>query len=203
VRGDQAAEQLAEYLAKGVKVVDRRELAAMVREERAVGLGLELTHALPGRAREDLRTRPVWALLDELAETGEASALARWHEWESASKGRRQVGWSMGLRERFAPTIEELTDQQVVDQVVGDEDDDVIAWTADQWRAFIARPARAADLLEAAQHGGVAGALALLESWGDVACSIVTRDRGGPAPPASAHRAGRTGPAARAPVPIA
>lgn len=177
--GEAAAADLAEYLVKSVQVVDE----AAQRAATATGLGLELTHTMPGRAREGLKTQPVWSLLDDLVATGEASALARWNAWEQASKGRRQVGWSVGLRERFAPEVEELSDDQVVAEELGTEADDVLAWTADQWRSFIARPDRAVALLDAAAHGGRDAVVALVESWG-VECTIIGErteqgDRGG------------------------
>jgi hypothetical protein len=173
--GSEASSQLADYLAKSVQLGGLGAVAAEARREAlAAGLGLELTHGQPGRARADLATRPVWALLDDLAETGEASALARWHEWEAGSKGKRQVGWSVGLRERFAPSIEDVTDQAIVDQAVGDETDDVAAWTPDEWAEFIAHPTRATDLLDAAQHGGREAVHALLRAWG-ARCSMLDR----------------------------
>lgn len=163
--GAEASEDLAGYLAKSVQLEGSSDGVAD-------GLGLELTHGMAGRAQEGLATRPVWSLLDELAETGDASALHRWHEWESVSKGKRQVGWSAGLRERFAPTLEEVTDQEVVDQAVGDEHDDVAAWSCQQWRDFVARPERIPQLLEVAESGGRASVHALLESWGTV-CTLI------------------------------
>jgi hypothetical protein len=165
--GDQAASDLADYLAKSVELVD------VGPGELADGLGLELTHGMAGRASEAHKTRPVWSLLDDLVATGEASALRAWHEWEEVSKGKRQVGWSKGLRERFAPGIEEVSDQAIVDQVVGDERDDLVAWSADEWRGFIAHPTRALDLLVAAQSGGLRPVLDLLREWGEDSFTVV------------------------------
>ncbi|MEG5182129.1 protein rep, partial [Microcoleus sp. A2-D5] len=180
--GAQAAEQLAEYLAKSVQVgragANAEAIANAARVNLADGLGLELTHGMSGRAREGLATRPVWSLLDDLAETGEASALRRWHEWERGSKGKQQVGWSNGLRDRFASTLDEVTDQQIVDQAVGDEHDDVAAWTADEWREFVARPERVAELLEVGERGGRESVHALLIEWGTV-CTLIGPKAGG------------------------
>lgn len=161
--GENAADDLSSYLSKSVAVVDSPDLAA--------GLGLELTHGMAGRAREGLATRPVWSLLDDMAETGE---IGPWREWEKASKGRKQVGWSNGLRERFAPALDDLSDQAVVDQVLGDETDDLVWWTSDQWKVFVAHPTRARELLDVAQFGGRASVHALIEEWGDVSCSLIS-----------------------------
>lgn len=163
VTGDQAAERLAEYLAKSVSVIDQMK-AASAREATATGLGLELTHTMPGRARDDLKTRPVWALLDDLAETGE---VGPWWEWEAVSKGRKQVGWSNGMRKRFAPALEELSDEVIAEQELGSASDAAIRWTYDQWRAFVVQPGKAIRLREAAEVGGKAAAVALLDEWGD------------------------------------
>jgi hypothetical protein len=146
--GEDAAEQLADYLAKSVAVVDQAHNVA-------TGLGLELTHNRPGRTRGGLATRPVWSLLREARETGE---IGRWREWERVSKGKRQVGWSNGLRERFAPEVEEVTDQAIVDEEHGTWRDDVVGWSVDEWRVFIRQGALAVDLVEWVRVEGVAGA---------------------------------------------
>lgn len=161
--GDRAASDLADYLAKSVSVVDSEDLAA--------GLGLELTHGMAGRAREGLATRPVWSMLDEMAETGD---LTGWREWEKASKGKRQVGWSVGLRERFAPSLDEQTDDQIVAQEVGDETDDIAFWTAEEWAEFVAHPTHPTTLLNTAEVYGREQAQLALLSWG-VRCSIIDR----------------------------
>ena len=182
VAGEDAADQLAEYLSKSVSVLD-----GLKREAVATGLGLELTHSMPGRAREVQRTEPVWSILGDLVETGEASALRRWHEWESASKGRRQVGWSTGLRDRFAPMLEELEDQAVVDQQLGSEDDDLVRFTVKEWREIVRHPERIPDLLEAAEGQGLSAVKELLDGWG-VGYSEPVRVSGPQAAPAAEDR---------------
>lgn len=157
VRGDQASSKLADYLVKMVES-SSAELAA--------SLGLELTHSMPGRAAESFKTRPVWSLLDELVATGEKRSLDLWHEWEAGSKGKRQVGWSKGLRERFAPEVEELTDAEVVDQELGSAADDVLGWDFRQWREFVRVPGRLVELLEVSELGGAEAARELLDRWG-------------------------------------
>lgn len=156
VEGERAAGALGEYLAKMVDAP----------EERARSLGLELASSMPGRAAEGLRTRPVWSLLDELVRTGEAEALERWHEWERASKGKRQVGWSRGLRERFAPEVEDLGDDEIVQREFGTADDALVHLSASSWKELVAVPSRPVQLLEVTERSGAAGATALLEEWG-------------------------------------
>lgn len=145
VSGDQASDQLAEYLFK----------VAGNGDGQARSLGLELTHTQPGRARDDLKTRPVWSIFDEFTATGDADALARWHEWEAGSKGRRQVGWSKGLRARFAPELEELTDEEIAEREVGTADDDVLSITVEGYRVLVRTPAVLPLLLELTEAGDV------------------------------------------------
>lgn len=158
VTGPKACEQLGEYLAKFADAPDTRALGE--------GLGLELTHTMPGRSSDALRTRPVWALLDDVATLGDADSLGLWHEWEKASKGRKQVGWSVGLRERFAPTVEDRTDDEIAGEELGSRSDDVIALTAEAWRSLVARPHAPLFVIEALEGHGVEGARRALEMFG-------------------------------------
>lgn len=155
--GEQASAELADYLMKA------SEVAAV-----GASLGMELTHTRPGRARDDLRTRPVWALLGDLVETGE---IGPWREWERVSKGRKQVGWSNGLRERFAPVLEDVSDQEIVDEVVGSADDDLVLFDLDQWRAVVGTPGLALKLVEAAEIGP--GLVRLLVETEGIGCTLL------------------------------
>jgi hypothetical protein len=156
VRGEQASHDLGGYLSK----------LADSAEPSSDGLGLELTHGLAGRAASGLATRPTWAILDHLVRTGESQAMRLWHEWERVSKGKRQVGWSKGLRQQFAPEIEELSDDEIVDQEVGTDADDLVRWTAMQWREMVRVPARIAELLSYADSVGIEAVCSALDAWG-------------------------------------
>ena len=157
VSGDAAASELGRYLFKFAEASDA---------ERAVSLGLELAYSLPGRAAHGLRTRPVWSLLDDLVANGDAEALERWHEWERDSKGRRQVGWSTGLRAKFAPVLDEFTDDQVVSTEHGTAEDDLVLIEAAGWRTLVGMPAQMPRVLEAAESGGASAVSALLWALG-------------------------------------
>lgn len=156
VEGNRAAEAVGDYLAKMADSV----------EDRGTALGLELTHSQPGRTAVALRTRPHWGVLDEFVTTGDVDALALWHEWERHSKGKRQVGWSKGLRERFAPEVEERTDAEVVAEELGTAEDDLVRWTRLQWREFVRRPALLVELLDLAELGGASAVRQALDQWG-------------------------------------
>lgn len=156
VEGAAASEDLGGYLAKLADSVDGASDA----------LGLELTHGLGGRAARGLSTKPQWAILDHVVRTGESAAMRLWHEWERVSKGKRQVGWSRGLRDRFAPDLEELSDDSIVEQELGTKSDDVVRWSVRQWREMVKQPERIVLLLEVAEKVGPDGVCGLLDSWG-------------------------------------
>lgn len=178
-KGEEAGKKLGDYLAKS--------------------LGMELTHSASGRARGDLKTRPVWSLLDDLTSTGEARALARWHEWEAGSKGKRQVGWSVGLRERFGAELDEISDEAIVQEEQGSAEDDLIWFTLPQWNVFLGERghAGALRLLEVTEEHGPAGLRAWVFSWG-VECTLLNAaaepwgvGRGGREPPGGGGAADR------------
>jgi hypothetical protein len=153
VHGDEASDDLAGYLFK----------IAEGGLDSATGLGLELTHAQPGRSRSGLSTLPVSSLLERVRVMGDAEALDLWHEHERVSKGKRQVGFSKGLRERFAPSVDELSDEQVAELEHGSREDDLVRWDLDGWRQVVRDPTLPPLLLEAAEQGGVESVSALLD----------------------------------------
>jgi hypothetical protein len=157
VNGDQAAGELTEYLFK---------IAEQSLSEQALSLGLELTHSMPGRSSAGHKTRPVWSLIEDFVETGEVAMLKRWGEWERASKGRRQVGMSRGLRARFAPSVKEMTDEQIASQEVGTVEDDLVRFTRVGWGQMVRRPQLMAEALDAAEAGGMLALRQLLDVHG-------------------------------------
>jgi hypothetical protein len=145
--GTAASSDLAEYLFKVAGQAHGQDQGA--------ALGLELTHSHSGRARADLATKPVWSILDRLVQTGESDALHRWHEWEAGSKGRRQVGWSKGLRDRFAPLLVEVSDDELVEREMGSAEDDVVALTRAGWDRLVSMPFLLPMMLDALEDGGL------------------------------------------------
>lgn len=69
------------------------------------GLEVTLNHA---KNQKGDRFSP-WALLDYIDETGEAWAVDRFREYAQVMKGRRQLSWSRGLKERFG--VDEVSDE--------------------------------------------------------------------------------------------
>jgi hypothetical protein len=104
---------LGSYFAKGdyVDQVDAGKLA------------LEL-------ARGDLKTgkggnRTPFQILGDFIDQGDADDLDLWTEWEKASKGRRFLTWSRGLRDRLLE-VPEQTDEEIVLEELGTADDDLV-----------------------------------------------------------------------------
>lgn len=154
VDGERAGEDLAGYLAG-------------VAKSGADSMGMELTHSMPGRSRNGLKTRPPFELLADLVETGEKRALRLWHEWEKVSHGKRQVGWSKGLRDLLRVGVE-VRDEEIAAEELGSAQDDLVVIEAAGWTAMIRQPERIPLLLSAAESGGLAGVRARLDGWGDV-----------------------------------
>ena len=82
-----------------------------------------------------------------------------WLEWEKASKGRRQLVWSRGLKKRAG--IEDRTDEQSAAEQ--DEGETLLVLPRLSWQQVW--PA-AVELLEATEQGGIAGAMVWLEDRG-------------------------------------
>lgn len=80
------------------------------------GYFTKATYELTGANLKNARFGNVtpFGLLESLVATGDAEDLDAWHEWERASKGRRQLTWSRGLRAKYL-SQPELTDEEVAD----------------------------------------------------------------------------------------
>jgi hypothetical protein len=92
---------LAAYFAKNVYAVKSSASAAA-----------DVTSSHTKTARQGNVTP--FGILARLVANGEARDLALWHEWEAASKGKRQLLWSNGLRADLGIGVE-VDDQTIVD----------------------------------------------------------------------------------------
>lgn len=72
-------------------------------------------------------------ILRSVVELGDADDLDLWHEFETASKGRRAMTWSHGLRDRLGLN-EERTDEEIAAEEIGSANDTVIVLPPDSWR---------------------------------------------------------------------
>jgi hypothetical protein len=116
---------VAEYLGKGT-----------------YDLALELSSSA---TKEVGSTRPPFALLADVVERGDMDDVHLWHEWEAASRGRRQLIWSAGLR-LAAGLLEERTDEEIAAEDEGGDAEHVIDPAT--WRA-VRRAGAECDVLDA------------------------------------------------------
>jgi Replication protein len=101
-------------------------------------------------------SRTAFEILADGLETGLADDLELWLEWERASKGRRQLLYSRGLKARAG--IDDLSDEQIA--AAKDEGETLVILPRKTWREVY--PV-AVELLEATEAGGIAGAMLWLE----------------------------------------
>lgn len=140
-----------------------------VSEPEVVGraLGFELGYSMSGRAQSVLATRTPFHLLDEVRLLGDADSFDAWLEYESGSRGRRQIGWSKALRERFGVAPDDRTDEEIAREEVGTEADNEVGMTADRsWRVFIEHAYRQWALLDLREESGLDAVLDALRLWG-------------------------------------
>ena len=87
-----------------------------------------------------------WQLLRDAA-SGDDQAAKLWAEYERATKGRRQLVWSPGLRGLLGLEGVELTDDELADENDQDQEDVAIILAAD-WPTIYADQQALSDLLE-------------------------------------------------------
>jgi len=107
---DGTADPLAEYFTKQTDD-----------EFTADALSQEFTRSASKTARGASVGRSPWRFLDG-AMGGDADELALWWEFESASRGRRQMTWSRGFRDRLGLNDPE-SDEAIAEREEGSESD--------------------------------------------------------------------------------
>ena len=122
------------------------------------GLAGEATLGPLKKARRENRTP--FQLIQTFQQTGDLDDLDLWHEWEQASRGRKQLTWSQGLRD-LAGLGKEQEDEEIVEE--DQEGDDLLYLDRDGWAAI---RHQAAELLDATEDHGLTGACAWLTARG-------------------------------------
>lgn len=103
--------------------------------------------------------RTPFEILHDAIETGLAEDFELWWEWEKASKGRRQLTWSRGLK--TAAGVDDVSDEEVAAE---DDDGDVIAILPKQtWQQV---EPQVENLLEYTEDWGAEGAYRWLDARG-------------------------------------
>lgn len=141
VSGDAAGKTLGDYFTKAG-------------HQAADSVSWELTSTQTKTGRRYAKTVTPWTLLAG-AEAGDADALDLWHEYEVASKGKRALTYSRGLRKRFGLDVE-ATDEEIADAEIGTKEDTLFE-IAD-WEPVRQNPRLGAGILAAVRSGGIAAA---------------------------------------------
>jgi hypothetical protein len=124
-------------------------------------LALEATHGHVKTGHGGSELRAPFQVLSDLTRQGDAADLAVWREWEWASKGRRQLTWSQGIRAVAGLAEQERTDEEIAEDDLGT--DDLLILDRETWQEVA--PIQI-DLLEATAKDGVAGAIVWLDQLG-------------------------------------
>lgn len=154
LRGDAGGEALGKYLATITDETGRKrslgnELARhdMKQGRRSGRTPWQLLHDLKGLAGSDL---------DEQYERD----LALWHEYEKATKGRRAITWSRGLKSLLL--VEERSDEEIAAELLGGEEVARIGRYA--WASLVKRRYGFSAVLDAAERHGAAGVYEYLDT---------------------------------------
>lgn len=122
------------------------------------GLPEEMTKGHIKQGKEGGKTP--FDLLGDFADTGDMEPGRLFQEYAVVFKGKRQLVWSPGLKDRLR--IEDVTDDQAA--AGGDDGAFLLGLiTLEQWRAVLLADKRA-ELLELAESSGWLGVVSLLEN---------------------------------------
>jgi hypothetical protein len=131
VQGD-ASEPLGDYFTKAVYC-----------GAPAASVGWEMTSTQTKSRTRAEGSRTPWEVLTGVA-GGDADDLDLWHAWEGASRGKRALTYSRGLRERFG-LLDEATDEDIASAEVGSAAD--AGFVITDWSPIRASPRLGAELL--------------------------------------------------------
>lgn len=109
---DKKGKLIARYISK---------VSGEEKEKTSWSAGAELARGDAKKGRED--SLSPFELLDAQPEISESKRSALWREYYLATKGRRAITWSRGLKERY--NVEERDDQEILDEMTADD----VVWT--------------------------------------------------------------------------
>jgi hypothetical protein len=150
-------------LTRGCQVIPcRSENDALAKYLVAVGgIGPEMAHGQEKGPRAAGSRSPI-GLLADAVDHGDRQAWALWRSWLDASKGRRIVEWSRGLRGHLGIGDASSDEELMAEENSGSEH--VVTVDRGAWRELLAA-GRTVDLLAAVDAGGITLAVALLRVW--------------------------------------
>lgn len=131
VIGD-ASDALGEYFTKTVY------------QPSSASVGWEMTSTQTKSRTRAKDSRTPWELLADARTNGDADAWDAWQEWEKASKGKRALTWSRGLR-KFVGLDLEATDEEIASAEIGTDADTGFIIT--DWSPIRSSPRLGAELL--------------------------------------------------------
>lgn len=168
--GKSAAQALADYFTKAGMDADVEVAEETAQARHDAKNARDMAHKISMEAaRSDLKdgkhgNRTPWGILSDFLKTGDCADLDLWHEYEKASKGKRQVVWSHGLRAEFN-LDEEQTDEEIAEE---EHDGEAIALIdgTDYRQGCRADSRFPARLLDAAEDNGKTGVDLVLRRYG-------------------------------------
>jgi len=125
------------------------------------GLSLEVTHGHIKSGRGTTELRAPFQLFADFLATGDTADLALWREWETISHNRKQLTWSVGLRELAGLAVRERTDEEIAEDDSGGESQ--LIFDPPAWRVIA--PIQA-EVLEVGGRQGLRSLIAWLDARG-------------------------------------
>ena len=119
--GKEASKALSDYFTKAGMNPDVKWDATQAEAQAEAKGARDMAHKVSMEAaRSDLKdakhgNRTPWGILSDLIKTKDASDKELWHEYEEASKGKRQIVWSRGCRDEYN-LDEEKTDEELAEE---------------------------------------------------------------------------------------
>ena len=156
-----AERKFSDYFVKSVYDPSAEPVYDPSVERAAKSVGFEMTGSLTKKGRRK-ESRTPWQVLEDFGRTGDMDDLDVWHEFETASKGKRALVWSPGLKDLVK--VEDIEDETIAEQELGSLADTLFG-VAD-WSPIVRRPELGSLLLGAVQSGGMAGGLAFCREHG-------------------------------------
>ena len=112
---------------------------------------------LGGFKQARMGNRTPFQLLNDITTNGDCDDLALWWEYEQASKGKRALTFSRGLRDRYG-LEKEKTDEELAQEAEGDTE--IVSIDAADWKKVLPY---AALLLDACEQEGPQGVINILK----------------------------------------
>lgn len=145
--------KFSDYFAKGVYK------PSAARAAKSVGFEMAGSMTKKGRGKG---SRTPWQVLEDFQSTGDFDDWEVWEEYEKASKGKRALVWSPGLKDLFK--VEEVDDETIASEEVGGRED--VLFVVTDWKPIAQRAELGGMLLGEVKRGGLSAGLAFCQQHG-------------------------------------